>query len=585
MAYQRNGFLEGIDAAGKLINIYHGFEDRKDQREWRQKQWDYQVGRDKVKDAQWNTTHEFNVRKQDYHEKHQDRVFGETVRHNRASEGLGWANHSLARAKYNDDLRREREQREAEEMYMTGIDGGDSGITSVDIDTVPFAIKGSFTSGLGNYAAQKFGLNIPEGASTNGVFGLLDDGKGNVVIGYLDNANGKKRVHTVGDAMPKDQAVKMLKESGATDEHVNILMGNYTERKPTEADLTAGINYEALAKLKSDRDARLSDPNMDGRTRAWWEQRYKDSISKEEANIEAQKQRNLEQFTNKQSEEDAKRDQFISEVNDSIRQERIAQEEARVATEVDRRNLARLDTLKAAYPKASKDVKEKILEEVEAINWSRGKSLTSGLTGAALVKEYKNHKKVEEAQSKGLLSGIEARSKTQYSTGVEHSDDLAKSDDINKFIKSIGDDVGKHFDTKSGKRGEASVNATKANAFVSSTYGGITNKLINSLEHKSQVTDLTLAMTRLGTKDPATAFYFLQRDGGGSSSVSETEINAAKSVFANAREYGAKHGYTDREMNTILRVVTDKMVKEGISIHKFGDVFNDVVGAKRGNNE
>lgn len=580
MAYQRNGFLEGIDAAGKLINIYHGFEDRKDQREWRQKQWDYQVGRDKVKDAQWNTTHEFNVRKQDYQEKHQDRVFGETVRHNKATEGLGWANHGLARAKYNDDLRREREQREAEEMYMTGIDGGDSGITSVDIDTVPFAIKGSFTSGLGNYAAQKFGLNIPEGASTNGVFGLLDDGKGNVVIGYLDNANGKKRVHTVGDAMPKDQAVKMLKESGATDEHVNILMGNYTERKPTEADLTTGINHDKLNQLRAQQNERNANANFDPLSGGVINNGYDALIAREQANIDKQKQQNLENF-NKKLKEDADLEAGVSR---SLRQERIAQEEARVATEVDRRNLARLDTLKAAYPKASKDVKEKILEEVEAINWSRGKSLTSGLTGAALVKEYKNHKKVEEAQSKGLLSGIEARSKTQYSTGVEHSDDLAKSDDINKFIKSVGDDVGKHFDTKSGKRGEASVNATKANAFVSSTYGGITNKLINSLEHKSQVTDLTLAMTRLGTKDPATAFYFLQRDGGGSSSVSETEINAAKSVFANAREYGAKYGYTDREMNTILRVVTDKMVKEGVSIHKFEDVFNDVVGAKRGNN-
>lgn len=573
MAYQRNGFLEGIDAAAKMVNIYHGIRDRQDAREWKQKEWDYKVGQDKK-------TWDFRERQQDHLEKHQTASLNETIRTHRANEGIAAGHLNLARTKYNDALRREKEQREAEEMYMAGIDGGDSGITSVDIDTVPFAIKGSFTSGLGNYAAQKFGLNAPEGASTNGVFGLLDDGKGNVVIGYLDNANGKKRVHTVGDAMPKDQAVKMLKESGATDEHVGILLGNPVGQKPTEADLTAGINYETLAKLKSDRDARLADPNMDDRARAWWTQRYKDSIDKEEANIKAQKQHNLEQFTKKQSEEDAKRDQFISEVNDSIRQEHIAEEEARLASELNARNEARMDALKTAYPKASKDTKEKILEEVEAINWSRGKSLTSGLTGAALVKEYKTHKKVEEAQSKGLLSGIEARSKTRYSTGVEHSDDLAKSDDINKFTKSIGDDVGKHFDTKSGKRGEASVNATKANAFVSSTYGGITNKLINSLDHKAQVTDLTLTMTRLGTKDPATAFYFLQRDGGGSSSVSETEINAAKSVFANAREYGAKHGYTDREINTILRVVTDKMVKERISIHKFEDVFNDVVGAK-----
>ncbi|MFC1051630.1 hypothetical protein ACFGWE_03545 [Pasteurella multocida] len=576
MAYQRNGFLEGIDAAGKLINIYHGIRDRQDAREWKQKEWDYKVGQDKK-------TWDFKERQQNHLEKHQTATLAETSRHNRATESNSRSMTALHWAKHNNDLRREREQREAEEMYMTGIDGGDSGITSVDIDTVPFAIKGSFTSGLGNYAAQKFGLNTPEGASTNGLFGLLDDGKGNVVIGYLDNTGGKKRVHTVGDAMPKDQAIKMLKESGATDEHVNILMGNYTERKPTEADLTAGINYEALAKLKSDRDARLSDPNMDGRTRAWWEQRYKDSISKEEANIEAQKQRNLEQFTNKQSEEDAKRDQFISEVNDSIKQERIAKEEARIASELNARNEARIDALKAAYPKASKDTKGKILEEIEAINWSKqagGSGLTRGLSGQALVKEYRKSKQVSDAQNKGLLSGIEARSKTQYSTGVEHSDDLAKSDDINKFIKSVGDDVGKHFDTKSGKRGEASVNATKANAFVSSNYGGITNKLINSLEHKVQVTELTLAMTRLDIKDPATASYFLQRDGGGSSSVDPVELKAVKSVFDKAREYGAKHEYSDREMNTILRVVTDKMVKEGISIHKFEDVFNDVVGAK-----
>ncbi|MFC1220738.1 hypothetical protein ACFGW7_03480 [Pasteurella multocida] len=576
MAYQRNGFLEGIDAAGKLINIYHGIRDRQDAREWKQKEWDYKVGQDKK-------TWDFKERQQSHLEKHQTATLAETSRHNRATESNSRSMTALHWAKHNNDLRREREQREAEEMYMTGIDGGDSGITSVDIDTVPFAIKGSFTSGLGNYAAQKFGLNTPEGASTNGLFGLLDDGKGNVVIGYLDNTGGKKRVHTVGDAMPKDQAIKMLKESGATDEHVNILMGNYTERKPTEADLTAGINYEALTKLKSDRDARLADPNMDDRARAWWTQRYKDSIDKEEANIEAQKQRNLEQFTKKQSEDDAKRDQFISEVNDSIKQERIAKEEARIASELNARNEARIDALKAAYPKASKDTKGKILEEIEAINWSKqagGSGLTRGLSGQALVKEYRKSKQVSDAQNKGLLSGIEARSKTQYSTGVEHSDDLAKSDDINKFIKSVGDDVGKHFDTKSGKRGEASVNATKANAFVSSNYGGITNKLINSLEHKVQVTELTLAMTRLDIKDPATASYFLQRDGGGSSSVDPVELKAVKSVFDKAREYGAKHEYSDREMNTILRVVTDKMVKEGISIHKFEDVFNDVVGAK-----
>ncbi|UDW84630.1 hypothetical protein K7G91_000917 [Pasteurella canis] len=569
MAYQRNGFLEGIDAAAKMVNIYHGIRDRQDAREWKQKEWDYKVDQDK---KVWD----FKDRQQDHIEKHQTASLNETIRAHRANEGIAAGHLNLARTKYNDALRREKEQREAEEMYMAGIDGGDSGITSVDIDTVPFAIKGSFTSGLGNYAAQKFGLNAPEGASTNGVFGLLDDGKGNVVIGYLDNANGKKRVHTVGDAMPKDQAVKMLKESGATDEHVNVLMGNYTERKPTEADLTTGINYDKLNQLKAQQSERNANANFDPLSGGVINNGYDALIAREQANIDKQKQQNLENF-NKKLKEDADLEAGVSR---SLNQERIAREEARLASELNARNEARMDALKTAYPKASKDVKEKILEEVEAINWSRGKSLTSGLTGAALVKEYKTHKKVEEAQSKGLLSGIEARSKTRYSTGVEHSDDLAKSDDINKFTKSIGDDVGKHFDTKSGKRGEASVNATKANAFVSSTYGGITNKLINSLEHKAQVTGLTLTMTRLGTKDPATAFYFLQRDGGGSSSVSETEINAAKSVFANAREYGAKHGYTDREMNTILRVVTDKMVKERISIHKFEDVFNDVVGAK-----
>ncbi|MFC1025173.1 hypothetical protein ACFGXM_00755 [Pasteurella multocida] len=577
MAYQRNGFLEGIDAAGKLINIYHGIRDRQDAREWKQKEWDYKVGQDKK-------TWDFKERQQNHLEKHQTATLAETSRHNRATESNSRSMTALHWAKHNNDLRREREQREAEEMYMTGIDGGDSGITSVDIDTVPFAIKGSFTSGLGNYAAQKFGLNTPEGASTNGLFGLLDDGKGNVVIGYLDNTGGKKRVHTVGDAMPKDQAIKMLKESGATDEHVNILMGNYTERKPTEADLTAGINYDKLNQLKAQQNERNANANFDPLSGGVINNGYDALIAREQANIDKQKQQNLENF-NKKLEEDADLEAGVSR---SLRQERIAQEEARIASELDARNEARMDALKAAYPKASKDTKGKILEEIEAINWSKqsgGSGLTRGLSGQALVKEYRKSKQVSDAQNKGLLSGIEARSKTQYSTGVEHSDDLAKSDDINKFIKSVGDDVGKYFDSKSGKRGEASTNATKANAFVSSNYGGITNKLINSLEHKVQVTELTLAMTRLDTKDPATASYFLQRDGGGSSSVDPVELNAVKSVFDKAREYGAKHEYSDREMNIILRVVTDKMVKEGISIHKFEDVFNDVVGAKRGNNE
>ncbi|MFC1136458.1 hypothetical protein ACFGZQ_03520 [Pasteurella multocida] len=577
MAYQRNGFLEGIDAAGKLINIYHGIRDRQDAREWKQKEWDYKVGQDKK-------TWDFKERQQNHLEKHQTATLAETSRHNRATESNSRSMTALHWAKHNNDLRREREQREAEEMYMTGIDGGDSGITSVDIDTVPFAIKGSFTSGLGNYAAQKFGLNTPEGASTNGLFGLLDDGKGNVVIGYLDNTGGKKRVHTVGDAMPKDQAIKMLKESGATDEHVNILMGNYTERKPTEADLTAGISYDKLNQLKAQQNERNANANFDPLSGGVTNNGYDALIAREQANIDKQKQQNLENF-NKKLEEDADLEAGVSR---SLRQERIAQEEARIASELDARNEARMDALKAAYPKASKDTKGKILEEIEAINWSKqsgGSGLTRGLSGQALVKEYRKSKQVSDAQNKGLLSGIEARSKTQYSTGVEHSDDLAKSDDINKFIKSVGDDVGKYFDSKSGKRGEASTNATKANAFVSSNYGGITNKLINSLEHKVQVTELTLAMTRLDTKDPATASYFLQRDGGGSSSVDPVELNAVKSVFDKAREYGAKHEYSDREMNIILRVVTDKMVKEGISIHKFEDVFNDVVGAKRGNNE
>ncbi|HHE3643440.1 hypothetical protein ACFGZ6_00755 [Pasteurella multocida] len=579
MAYQRNGFLEGIDAAGKLINIYHGFEDRKDQREWRQKQWDYQVGRDKVKDAQWNTTHEFNVRKQDYQEKHQDRVFGETVRRNKATEGLAWANHGLARAKYNDDLRREREQREAEEMYMTGIDGGDSGITSVDIDTVPFAIKGSFTSGLGNYAAQKFGLNTPEGASTNGVFGLLDDGKGNVVIGYLDNANGKKRVHTVGDAMPKDQAVKMLKESGATDEHVNILMGNYTERKPTEADLTAGINYDKLNQLKAQQNERNANANFDPLSGGVTNNGYDALIAREQANIDKQKQQNLENF-NKKLEEDADLEAGVSR---SLRQERIAQEEARVATEVDRRNLARLDTLKAAYPKASKDVKEKILEEVEAINWSRGKSLTSGLTGAALVKEYKNHKKVEEAQSKGLLSGITDAAKNEYKTGVEGSNARASASDIEKVRVALAKAVGGNYDSKSGRKGQADINSMRAMEYVANKSGGFTQKLINSHGFKAQASTLIKTMTDNNFEDPAAGYFFLQRHGVNSADVDPTELQAISQAFANARSHIAGGDFSVAEVDEILRTTTDIMAQRKLDISKFNEVFNSVLDSRGGN--
>ncbi|MFC0914469.1 hypothetical protein ACFGWH_03490 [Pasteurella multocida] len=579
MAYQRNGFLEGIDAAGKLINIYHGIRDRQDAREWKQKEWDYKVGQDKK-------TWDFKERQQNHLEKHQTASLAETSRHNRATESNSRSMTALHWSKHNNDLRREREQQEAERLYMTGIDGGDSGITPVDIDTVPFAIKGSFTSGLGNYAAQKFGLNTPEGASTNGVFGLLDDGKGNVVIGYLDNANGKKRVHTVGDAMPKDQAIKMLKESGATDEHINILMGNPAEPKPTEADLTAGINYETLAKLKSDRDARLADPNMDDRARAWWAQRYKDSIDKEEANIEAQKQRNLEQFTKKQSESDAKQDQFISEVNDSIKQERIAQEEARIASDLNARNEARMDALKAAYPKASKDTKEKILEEIEAINWSKqagGSGLTRGLSGQALVKEYRKSKQISDAQNRGLLAGITQQNKDRHTADVERSGDLASSKEINEVREGLVKGVGSYYDSKSGKRGQVDTVSHGVMSFVASEYGDFTKKVVNSHAFKNRASKLIKVMVDNNFEDPGAGYYFLQRHGGGSSSVDPTEITAISQAFAKARDYGTKREKTDKYMNEVLMTTTDIMAKGNLHISKFEEVFNKVIDSRGGN--
>ncbi len=579
MAYQRNGFLEGIDAAGKLINIYHGIRDRQDAREWKQKEWDYKVGQDKK-------TWDFRERQQDHLEKHQAASLAETSRHNRATESNARSMTSLHWSKYNNDLRREREQQEAERLYVMGADGNDSGITPADIGTVPFAIKGSFTSGLGNYAAQKFGLNAPEGASTNGLFGLLDDGKGNVVIGYLDNTGGKKRVHTVGDAMPKDQAIKMLKESGATDEHISILMGNPAEPKPTEADLTAGINYETLAKLKSDRDARLADPNMDDRARAWWTQRYKDSIDKEEANIEAQKQRNLEQFTKKQSEDDAKRDQFISEVNDSIKQERIAQEEARIASELDARNEARMDALKAAYPKASKDTKEKILEEIEAINWSKqagGSGLTRGLSGQALVKEYRKSKQISDAQNKGLLSGITKESESQYTTRLEQSGNTAKAKDVDAFWKSVTDGVGKNYDTKSGLRGKAAENTSAVRSYLSDSVGSLSNRDINSPDFRLQATKLVRVMTSNNFEDPAAAYFYMQRTAGGSSSIDEVEAQAISQAFAKARSYGAKHRKTNKYMNEVLKTTTDIMAEGNLHISKFEEVFNKVIDSRGGN--
>ncbi|XWY20043.1 hypothetical protein ACNGTO_03035 [Bisgaard Taxon 45] len=578
MSYQRNGFLEGVDAAAKIMNIYHGIRDRQDAREWRQKEWDYKVGQD-------NKTWDFRERQQSHLEKHQTATLAETSRHNRATESNSRSMTALHWAKYNDDLRREKEQQEAERLYVMGADGNNSGITPADIGTVPFAIKGSFTSGLGNYAAKKFGLDIPEGASANGLFGLLDDGKGNVVVGYLDNTGGKKRVHTVGDAMPKDQAVKMLKESGATDEHVGVLLGKPTEQKPTEADLTAGINYEALTKLKSDRDARLADPNMDDRTRAWWAQQYKDSISKEEANIEAQKQRNLEQFTKKQSEDDAKRDRFISEVNDSIKQDRIAKEEARITSELNARNEARMDALKTAYPKASKDTKEKILEEIEAINWAKqadGSGLTRGLSGQALIKEYRKSKQVSDAQNKGLLSGITKESENQYTTKAEQSGNTAKAKDVDTFWKNVSDDVGKNYDTKSGLRGKAAENTSAVRSYISDSVGSLSNRDINSPDFRLQATKLVRVMTSNNYRDPAAAYFHMQRSAGGSSAIDDVEAQAISQAFGEARKTGIDKGIPKREMNSILRTVTDIMNEGNLHISKFNDVLYSVIDSREG---
>ncbi|MFC0949178.1 hypothetical protein ACFGW0_02025 [Pasteurella multocida] len=575
MAYQRNGFLEGIDAAGKLINIYHGIRDRQDAREWKQKEWDYKVGQDKK-------TWDFKERQQNHLEKHQTATLAETSRHNRATESNSRSMTALHWAKHNNDLRREREQREAEEMYMTGIDGGDSGITSVDIDTVPFAIKGSFTSGLGNYAAQKFGLNTPEGASTNGLFGLLDDGKGNVVIGYLDNTGGKKRVHTVGDAMPKDQAIKMLKESGATDEHVNILMGNYTERKPTEADLTAGISYDKLNQLKAQQNERNANANFDPLSGGVTNNGYDALIAREQANIDKQKQQNLENF-NKKLGEDADLEAGVSR---SLRQERIAQEEARIASELDARNEARMDALKAAYPKASKDTKEKILEEIEAINWSKqagGSGLTRGLSGQALVKEYRKSKQISDAQNKGLLSGITKESENQYTTKSEQSGNIAKAKDVDAFWKSITDGVGKNYDTKSGLRGRVDENVSAVRSYLSDSVGALSNRDINSSDFRLQATKLVRVMTSNNFEDPAAAYFYMQRTAGGSSSIDEVEAQAISQAFAKARSYGAKHRKTNKYINEVLKTTTDIMAQGNLHISKFEEVFNKVIDSRGGN--
>lgn len=560
MTVYRNGFLEGIDAATKLIGIYNGFRDRQTEQEWKQKEWDRRVKLDEREAEQWSQEHGLKKAQLE-----------ETIRTHKASEANANARLGLERSKFAYDVQKDKRQAEADALYLQSFTGGDSGITRKDISRFPLAIPGSF-DGLGNIAAKVFNAQRPEGSSDNGVFGLLDDRQGNVLVGYVDNVDGQKRVHTDGQPIKREDAIKALKESGASESTIATLLGGEIPvEQPTEAQLNEGIDPTKLEQLQAQKavNENAQYKNMFGYGVS--PKNYDKMVAEERAAIDAKRKENADKFAKTQRDKVEQAHSFADDVTSTYANQRISNEVAST-------NSKRLQDLVSAYPHASKETRKLIQEEAEALQ----SGLARELTGRDLVKAYRQQKEVENAQNEGFLSGVKDQSKYRYDVRAENSGDLASSKDIEKYWKGISDGVAKNYGkNESFKKGAVEANAQLVHSYLNDKTGGISRAYINKPSARVQAMKLVKVMTDNNFEDPAAAHYFIQRHGNTGSNLSETEINAISQTFAKAREvthqYNKQYNkrFTERDVTNILDSVTSIMAKENLGIEKFGSVLEE----------
>lgn len=272
----RNGFLEGIDGAARIMNIYHGIRDRQDKRVEREEDKAYRTERDQRGDfvvdrAFENQKYEFGENK-----KYQYAALHENAQARKATNALGWANHNLNAAKYRDaraaeakaEARSEAEANARANLFnMTSGFGGEigkavgvpdgaslnisgkpSGITDNDVMDL-LGDTGRLVKGSGNTGA----IIAKETGFTNAALGVdsddvrldaLDRGDGKYsVTATIRNADGSLSHSTVpgGESLTADQLNAMFKNSGGVQAYLKDSQAAIDAQSTASARLTSGV--------------------------------------------------------------------------------------------------------------------------------------------------------------------------------------------------------------------------------------------------------------------------------------------------------------------------------------------------------
>lgn len=212
MGFNFTGFLQGIDGASKIMNMYHGIRDREDRRiQWEREQA-YRKERDKRHDFESDRNFELQKINNDRNYEIQKGYLG-----------INQSNLGLQYRKYYDDRADKNAQNQAWydlQQATIGADGTESGFSNGEIESaIPNAVA---FNGEGNAIAAALGVKVPAGAPTNGGFGAIQNLKNNnLTIGYAfksQDANGKITNHltSVIDDIPESEVYSALSSNPAT---------------------------------------------------------------------------------------------------------------------------------------------------------------------------------------------------------------------------------------------------------------------------------------------------------------------------------------------------------------------------------
>lgn len=261
MGFNFTGFLQGIDGASKIMNMYHGIRDREDQRikdkeerEFRDKKWAYQVEQDKIS----NALKYKNIALQ-------ERRIEADIANQRRNYALGYAKYRFDIKKYNDEQSQAAASLQLTRDYMKQyLDFNDdesdqlAGIINELNMSGKFVINPETNAVIGS-AYNQDGAAALHGTALN---------KGSDGIDYAtpiaitrDPESGRPSISEIGKPLPKDVALQQYDAQAQKlgEEGEALLKEQQAQEQPKT--LTSGldkyINKELISKAQENAKADL----------------------------------------------------------------------------------------------------------------------------------------------------------------------------------------------------------------------------------------------------------------------------------------------------------------------------------------